>query len=1321
MHKILQQLPAAINACMSCDQHSFHQSLRRVLQAAKLQADKPSASNTAEAVEKQLALLTSSIEASQSRSQQRRNSIPPLNFPDTLPVSQRREEIAEAIEHHQVVIVAGETGSGKTTQLPKICLQLGRGTKGFIGHTQPRRIAARSVAARIAEELNTPLGEAVGFKVRFSDHTQASSLIKLMTDGMLLAELQTDRYLAQYDTLIVDEAHERSLNIDFLLGYLKQLLPKRPDLKVIITSATIDTERFSKHFDNAPVITVSGRSYPVEIRYQPAEDDEADLNQRITAAIDELVQHDNSQQLRGDVLVFLSGEREIRELAEALRKHHPAHTDILPLYSRQSANEQNRVFKQTGRRRIILATNVAETSLTVPGIRYVVDPGTARISRYSYRSKVQRLPVEPIAQSSANQRAGRCGRLSDGICIRLYSETDFKTRPEFTQPEIQRTNLAAVILQMRQLRLGDPDQYPFIDPPDSRFINDGFRLLLELGAIDEKRKLTQIGNQLARLPIDPRLGRMVLAAEELNCLNEVLLVVSALSVQDPRERPVDKQQKADEQHKQFLDESSDFVALLNLWENYADRNKHLTQNKLRQYCKQHFLSYTRLRDWSETYLQLRSLVKGMGLKINTTPAAYPAIHQSLLSGLLGNIGVKREPDDSQPSEKRKNIARYLGARNTEFLLFPGSGLAKKSPTWVMSAELVETSRLFARHNARIEPEWIESTAQHLVKRNYSEPHWSEKQGSVKAYETVSLYGLILQARRSVHYGPINPPVSRELFIREALVQGNYRTQAAFFAHNQALFNEARQLESKTRRPDVLVDDETLFRFFDRHIPATVFSHASFEKWRKKIERKSPDILRLSREDVFSAGGASPNADYPGEIRVNNAPFKLRYCFSPGEEDDGVTVVIPLGALNQLDENAFAWLVPGFIAEKVTALLKGLPKSVRKQLVPIPEFSERVVHKLQDDFKRVDCAERDDLIGRLSQLIKAEKQIPLKASDWRPELLPEHLRMRFSVLDHNGKELGAGRSLKDLQRRFSARAAGEIKQLAVDVKWPESGVTDWQFGDLPESVEVDRGGHRYLLFPAVVDKQDSVGVELMDSLQRAQDAQRAGLRRLVTLCHAKEVKYVMRNLPAIDSMCLIYSTLGSCEDLKQGLLNLILTRSFFSEMPEHSVRTEQQFLDCLKRGKPLMSETKQLCQMVADILAAYQTVIQRFKQQAGTFPVHSRDDVREQLAGLMPTDFLHTVPVEWLQHLPRYLQALDARLQKLSAAPAGDAEKLAQIRPLAEAYLRLCGQANAVSFQAELSRLKWMLEEFRVSLFAQPLKTSMPISARRIEKQIAICS
>ncbi len=902
-----------------------------------------------------LAALRDEISRSRASRAQRVANLPQPQFPEALPVSGRREEIAEAIAQNQVIIVAGETGSGKTTQIPKICLALGRGVGALIGHTQPRRIAARTVAQRIAEELGSALGEQVGFKVRFSDHMQPGAYIKLMTDGILLAELAHDRDLLQYDTLIIDEAHERSLNIDFLLGYFKQLLPRRPDLKLIITSATIDTERFSRHFDNAPVIEVSGRTYPVELRYRPLLDDGdengADPIAAILRAVDELAESEGP----GDTLVFLSGEKEIRETTEALRKHHPPHTEILPLYSRLSAKEQNRVF-QTGRgRRIVLATNVAETSLTVPGIRFVVDPGKARISRYSYRTKVQRLPIEAISQSSANQRSGRCGRVSAGVCIRLYSEDDFIARPAFTEPEIQRTNLASVILQMRNLGLGDPEAFPFIDPPDRRYISDGFRLLQELGAIDEKRALTALGKNLSHLPLDPKIGRMILAAEENNSLAEVLIIASALSVQDPRERPTDRQQQADEKHAALRDEKSDFVSLLTLWQRSREQQKQLSKNQWRKYCRQNFLSFMRMKDWVETHQQLRVQVKNMGLRINVNAANYEQIHCALLSGLLSQVGTRDEPEEKPQQQKkntgqaapgkRKKISRYLGARNTEFFLFPGSGLAKKSPRWVMSAELVQTSRLFARQNASVEPEWIESAAHHLLKREYSEPYWDKRRGRVSAFETVRLYGLVLHARRRINFSTIDPQQARRIFIREALVHGEYHTQATFFAHNQKILAKAKELEDQFRSSGIVVDDEQLFQFFDEKIPETICSHASFEKWRKKAERENQNLLRLSKEDVLVASTHNNKCDYPAELEVGGITLPLSYCFNPGGNDDGVTVTVPLGALNQLNEAVFEWLVPGLLAEKITALLKSLPKTIRKQLVPVPDTAETIGKEL----------------------------------------------------------------------------------------------------------------------------------------------------------------------------------------------------------------------------------------------------------------------------------------------------------------------------------------------------------------------------------------
>lgn len=1289
---------------MRRDQHRFRQRARR------LSRDRDGGGNQTEKV----AALAAEIDASSNQRQSRLESCPAQTYPDELPVSQRRDEIAAAIRDHQVVIVAGETGSGKTTQLPKICLGLGRGISGFIGHTQPRRLAARSVATRIAEELNTPLGEAVGYKVRFSDHSKTSSYVKLMTDGILLAELQGDRFLDEYDTLIIDEAHERSLNIDFLLGYLKQLLPKRKDLKVIITSATIDTKRFSEHFDNAPVIEVSGRSYPVEIRYQTNDEQEMDLSTAILSAVDELAEIEMHKQ--GDILIFLSGEREIRETAEALRKHHPHHTEILPLYSRLSASEQNRVFKPSGKRRIVLATNVAETSITVPGIRYVIDPGKARISRYSYRSKVQRLPIEEIAQSSANQRAGRCGRLSDGICIRLYSEEDFQARPLFTPPEIQRTNLAAVILQMRQLGLGDPADFPFIDPPDQRFINDGYRLLTELNAIDANRKLTPIGKHLARLPIDPKFARMVLAAEENNCLTEVLVIVSALSVQDPRERPADKQQQADEKHKRLRDEDSDFISLLNLWGEYNEQKKHNSQNKLRKYCKNEFLSYMRMREWLETFQQLRSLSKGMGMKTNSTPADYAVIHQSLLTGLLGNIGVKdAESDKTEKRKGEKKLRRYLGARNSTFHIFPGSGLAKKPPQWLMAAELVETSRLFARQNARIEPEWVEAAAQHLVKRSYSEPHWNPKRGIVMANETVSLYGLVVHAARRVNYGPVDPKVAREIFIREALVEGNYHTRAKFFAHNAGLIEEARSLESKTRRQDVLVDDADLCQFFDKKIPASVRDHASFEKWRKQAESKDQSVLKLTRKDVFRETSTSADAQYPGEMSIGGISLKLKYTFNPGSEEDGVTAIVPVAMINQFSSAQFDCLVPGFLAEKITAMLKGLAKPLRKQLVPIPETVDYVLSNL--DELQAGSQQGRRLQESLAMLLKKKKSVTISNNDWRMDQIPQHFLMRYEVIDHAHKVLGVSRSLTELQSRFGEHAAEEVAQAQTNHEWPTEGLTRWQFGDLPEFVIVERGEQQYRAYPAIVDKGNSVGVELYDAPDIAAQAHEKGLRRLASLENAKTVKYLLKQIPKIKQMCLIYSLLGSCDDLKNDLLEIIVGQCFFED--GYSIRNQKDYSARMQRAGELIQTANKVCKLAAQILEAYQTTRQQFLDVQGQCSATSKEDIQSQMDGLLFKGFLIRTPYLWLQEIPRYLRALSVRLEKLTGSPAGDGQKLQLLLPFLREYERVKSSLDNSKSSAELIKLRWMLEEYRVSLFAQPMKTSVPVSAKRIEKQIAL--
>ena len=1270
----------------------------------------------------ELASLRADIARSQALRAQRAANLPQPAFPEELPVSGRRQEIAEVIQQNQVVIVAGETGSGKTTQLPKICLSLGRGVDGLIGHTQPRRIAARSVAQRIADELGSPLGEQVGFKVRFSDHMQPGAYVKLMTDGILLAELVRDRDLLQYDTLIIDEAHERSLNIDFLLGYLKQLLPRRPDLKLIITSATIDTERFSRHFDNAPVLEVSGRTYPVELRYRPllddADDDGADHGRDLTGAIlravDELAETDGP----GDTLVFLSGEKEIRDTAEALRKHHPPHTEILPLYSRLSAREQNRVFQPGRGRRIVLATNVAETSLTVPGIRFVVDPGTARISRYSYRTKVQRLPVEAISQSSANQRAGRCGRVSAGICIRLYSEQDFLARPDFTEPEIQRTNLASVILQMRHLGLGNPEDFPFIDPPDRRYISDGFRLLQELGALDENRELTPLGNRLAHFPLDPKIGRMILAAEEYSCVAEMLVIASALSVQDPRERPAERQQQADQKHAELRDEKSDFVSLLNLWRHSREQQKRLSKNQWRKYCRQNYLSFMRMKDWADTHQQLRSQVKGMGLRINDGAADYEQIHRALLTGLLSNIGTRAEPD-GEPSKgkpaqaapgRRKKITRYLGARNSEFYLFPGSGLAKKSPRWVMSAELVHTSRLYARQNASVEPEWIEQAARHLLKREYSEPYWDKRRGRVSAFETVRLYGLVLHARRRVNFSNIDPVQAREIFIREALVHGEYRTQARFFAHNQKMLAEARALEDQARSGGIVVDDDRLFQFFDQRVPASVCNHASFEKWRKTAEKEDRDLLRLSRDDVLVFDAHNDKCDYPSELEVDGVTLALSYCFNPGGDDDGVTASVPLAALNQLNEAPFQWLVPGMLAEKITALLKSLPKAIRKQLVPVPDTAEAIGAELSPG----DGSLQDAIAARL-----AARGVAVEAGDWRQEALPAHLRMRFRVVGQSQKELGCGRDLAVLQARFGEHAASEMEHVAERQPWPTSGARSWEFGALPEFIEQQREGSRYRAYPALTDRGDSVGVSLCDSAASAARVHRQGLLRLTALHFARDVKYLKRNLPDIDALCLQYAPLGPCDALKQDLLWSILERCFFGE--GFDVREADHFVARMQRHKPrLMAVANETAKLCADILRWYQRVRQQL--QAGRpLPRELREDIERQLAQLVRPGFMTDTTAQWLSHLPRFLRAIDMRLEKQALSPASDEEKYRRLQPLLSAHAQMAEHDGKCADAVQgLEHLHWMLEEYRVSLFAQGLKTSMPVSPKRIQRQIDKC-
>ncbi len=1241
-----------------------------------------------------LARIIATVERSRERARRREEGRPTPDYPADLPVVAHREAIEKAILEHQVVVIAGETGSGKTTQLPKICLGLGRGVRGMIGHTQPRRIAARSVAARIAEELGCEPGTHVGYKVRFKDRTHPDTYIKLMTDGILLAEIQNDRELAQYDTLIIDEAHERSLNIDFLLGYLKQLLPRRPDLKLIITSATIDTERFSRHFGDAPVIEVSGRSWPVEIRYRPLEgededDRDRDMQQAILDAVDELAALGE-----GDILVFLPGEREIRETAEALRKHHPPHTEILPLYARLSAAEQNRVFAPHRGRRIVLATNVAETSLTVPGIRYVVDTGLARISRYSIRNKVQRLPVEKISRASANQRSGRCGRIAAGVAIRLYSETDFLSRPEFTDPEIRRTHLASVILQMAQLRLGPVERFPFVEPPDRRQINDGYRLLQELGAMDDERRITPMGRRLARLPLDPRIGRMILEAERQGALREVLLIAAALSIQDPRERPLEARQQADEAHRRFQHEESDFLSLLKLWEHYDEQRRHLSHSKLRRWCRAHFLSFVRMREWQEIHGQLRALAGEMGLRINQQSAEYDAIHRSLLAGLLGNVATKI--DDTA----------YQGARNIRLAIFPGSGLFKKRPKWIMAAHLVETSRLYAHLVARIDPAWVEPLAGARLKRSYSEPRWEKRPAQVAAWEQVTLYGLVIVPRRRVNYGPIDPETAREIFIREALVQGAFRTRAPFFRHNQALLEEVRMLEHKSRRHDVLVDEETLYAFYDERVPAGIYSGARFERWRKEAEREDPRLLFLTRDYLMQHSASHVDEiRFPDSMPVNGVALPLEYRFEPGHPADGVTIVVPVGLLNQLRPEQFEWLVPGLLEEKITTLLRGLPKGMRKNFVPVPDYARACVEALAPG--------EGSLLEALSAHLRRMSGIGITPEQWAGVALPAHLTMNFRVVDQEGSVLGEGRDLTGLQRELAELAeAGFSSRSRLPLE--KEGIKRWDFGELPDEVSFEQGGLTLKGYPALVDEKDSVSIRVFDTEEAARAAMRDGLCRLFMLALGDKMKYLRRNLPLTSQAVLHYAPLGNQEALHQEVVAAVTRRVF---LDGGMIRDAKQFERRLEQAREtLLPAANETCSVVTDILERYHSVRKRLERSLSPAWIQAIADMKEQLTHLIHPGFVQETPWCWLQQLPRYLQAMELRIDKLQGGVERDLANLRQFRPLWEAYLaRVQGELHRSPADERLQEYRWLLEELRVSLFAQQLGTVRPVSVKRLSR------
>ncbi|MCX2960609.1 ATP-dependent RNA helicase HrpA [Rodentibacter caecimuris] len=1238
------------------------------------------------------------IQQAKLRVVQRKSAVKnPIIFPEDLPVSQRKKEIKKLLSEHQVIVVAGETGSGKTTQLPKMCLELGLGRLGMIGHTQPRRIAARSVAARIAEELQSDLGDLVGYKVRFNDQISDNTQIKLMTDGILLAEIQTDRFLNQYSCLIIDEAHERSLNNDFILGYLKQLLPRRPDLKVIITSATIDVERFSKHFNHAPIIEVSGRTYPVEVRYRPIIDEaDQDQLQGILSAVDELQAED-----RGDILIFMNGEREIRDTAEALQKQNLKHTEILPLFARLSAQEQNKIFHPSGLNRIVLATNVAETSLTVPGIKYVIDPGTARISRYSYRTKVQRLPIEPISQASANQRKGRCGRVSEGICIRLYSEEDFNSRPEFTDPEILRTNLASVILQMTALGLDDIEAFPFVDAPDRRNIQDGVKLLEELGAFEtiktksgEKRRLTQTGCQLAQLPVDPRLAKMLLSAVNFSSVYEVMVIVSALSIQDPRERPTEKQQSADEKHRRFADKKSDFLAFLNLWNYLQEQQKALTKNQFRRQCQKDFLNYLRIREWQDIYHQIRLAVREMGLPINSEKAEYQQIHTALLSGLLSHIGLK-------DMEKQQ----YLGARNTHFSIFPNSVLFKKQPKWVMTAELVETSKLWGRMVAEIESEWIEPLADHLVKKSYAEPRWSKSRGAVIADEKVSLYGVPIVVARPVNYGSIDPIVSREIFIQSALVEGNWHTKHNFFKQNQCLIREVEELEHKSRRRDILVDERTLFEFYDQRIGTEVVSQKYFDTWWKKASKQDSELLNFERAFLINEGAEKVSKlDFPNFWHQGNLKLKLTYQFEPGTEADGVTVHIPLPLLNQVEMGGFDWQIPGLREELVIALIKSLPKSYRRNFVPAPNYARAFLERAIPLEKPL----LDTLIYELRRMTG----VTVAEEYWNWAQIPSHLKMTFRVVDEKGKKIAESMDLDSLKFELKERVQESISAVADDAI-EQSGVHIWNFAELPQFYEQKKHGFSVKAFPAIVDEKESVGIKLFETEFEQKVAMQQGLRRLLLLNVPSPIKYLHEKLPNKSKLGLYFTPFGRVLDLIDDCIACAVDKLIadFGGLVwnEESFEKLRDFI-----RENLNDITVEIAQKVEEILTFTHTLNQRLKGKMDFTMAFALSDIKSQLSGLVYQGFVQKSGYHRLPDLLRYLQAIDKRIDKLAQDVNRDRAAMLRVEQVQQTYQQLLVKLlKSKPIPDEVAEIRYMIEELRVSLFAQQLGTKYQVSDKRI--------
>ncbi|WP_339672832.1 ATP-dependent RNA helicase HrpA [Dasania marina] len=1293
MDTTLNKLSETIDQCLLKDQHSLRRKLRSAQQRAK--QNQP--------VGRLVDELVARIETSLLAYQQKSAALPKIIFPEDLPIADKREPIAEAIRDNQVVIIAGETGSGKTTQLPKICLELGRGVKGLIGHTQPRRLAARTVAQRIADELQTPLGEGVGYQVRFTDNTSDGSYIKLMTDGILLAEIQRDRYLSQYDTLIIDEAHERSLNIDFLLGYLKQLLPKRPDLKLIITSATIDLESFSKHFGDAPVIEVSGRTYPVETRYRPLDDlsEEGGLAPGIAAALEELFTSDGRQ--GGDVLVFLSGEGDIREVSRYLRDQHQGNqrlwqnVEVLPLYARLSNAEQNKIFQIDKRRgrRVVLATNVAETSLTVPGIRYVIDPGFARISRYSYRTKIQRLPIEAISQASANQRKGRCGRVAEGICIRLYSEEDFNGRPEFTDPEIKRTNLASVILQMLSMRIGEVQNFPFVDPPDSRMINDGFALLEELGAVN-KQQLTATGVLLAKFPLDPRLSRMLIAANEQGCVQEMLIICSALSVQDPRERPADKRQASDEKHRRFWHEDSDFLSYVNLWNHYEEQRQELSQGQLRKYCLRNYLSFMKMREWRDIHHQLKIVAKELGYKQNQEPASFEAVHRSLLAGLLSHV-ANLDVDKV-----------YLGARNRKLHIFPGSGLFKKSPKWIAAAEIAETTQVYARCCARIQPEWLLGINDALFKHRYSEPHWQQRSGRVMAFETLSLYGLIIKDKIKVHYGPIDSEVAREIFIRAALVEGCYKSKAKFYLHNQKLLHEITELEAKSRRRDILIDDEQLYQFYHERLPPHITTSRQFEHWYKTAQQQDPQCLFLSKGLLMQHSATEvTEAQFPTVFHYGDMRFALSYVFEPGQAADGVTVTVPLALLNRISKEPFEWLVPGMLREKCITLVKMLPKQIRKQFVPVPDYVDKALVRITN--------KQQGILAGLADGLYRSAGVEIDVNQWHIGELDNFYRMNFKVVDADGKLLAQSRDLDQLLEDFKGKVSASVQQQSQP-EFQQLDIKRWDFGELPAQYQFKQAGVTITSYPALVDKGDSVAVELMDYPQEAKQHTQQGLVRLLMLQLPQQLKYLRKELLSSNQISLQLAGLSEQRKLwLEDLLLAVFTRVFLAdaELPN----SEQAFNACLQQHQSSLVaealEAEKLLLAIADGYTKLRKAIKKANQLSWATAVA---DINQQINLLFAKGFIADTPWQHLQQYPRYLAAIEQRIDKLRGGLPRDRQLMVVLNELNQPLIKVW-QGNQPA-HPELLNYRWLLEEYRVSLFAQTLGTQQPVSEKRLRKHLA---